>query len=462
VVETANWLTDVLKSYIPTYYKVLDVGCGKSSPADGLNNYRDGTDMWLTDLKLAKGVHNLYDQSFVYKNYAFIGLESSTRGPAIFRHEENDFKNHLDHQIKGVRGKRLIVVSHAPPFGILDRGIRFATEDEETHHIGSTALKNFIEKNLVDLVICGHCHSHGGMVDKFKDTTIVNVSSHDSPGSKGNLAIIELSSDGLVSIDWHDTNEVLDMDSPMRIHGIGPFYCETLDKCGINTIGHLAEVENISALSHSSGISERLLMKFQLKAKSMINDAIYQISPFILPMDNLIFFDIETDTACDRVWLIGILIDGRFIQLYADNWEQERDILEEFIEILKKHPNRTLVSFSGTNFDHRIPLNALRRHSLDADFFESYPHVDLSTLLKRCFIFPNQSFALKELSTYLEYPFKHPDMNGLAVAISYHSHVEDGKPLGTKIFEYNEDDVRAIPHLIEKARSIAGTAKRYY
>lgn len=138
------------------------------------------------------------------------------------------------------------------------------------------------------------------------------------------------------------------------------------------------------------------------------------------------------------------------------------DILEEFIEILKKHPNRTLVSFSGTNFDHRIPLNALRRHSLDAALFELYPHVDLSTLLKRCFIFPNQSFALKELSTYLEYPFKHPDMNGLAVAISYHSHVEDGKPLGTKIFEYNEDDVRAIPHLIEKARSIAGTAKRYY
>lgn len=410
----------------------------------------------------ASGVHDLYDQSFIFKNFAFIGLESSTSGPAVFRHEEDDFEAHLENQLKYVEAKRLIVVSHTPPFGILDRGIRFASENEGTHHIGSTALKAFIETHYVDLVVCGHCHSHGDMMEKLEETTIVNVSSHDNIGSKGNLVIIELSKDGSVSIDWHDTTEVFDMDSPRRIHGIGPFYCDALKGCGINTIGQLAEARDVLDLSLSSGISKRLLRKFRLKAQSVINNETYHIAPFELPTDKLIFFDIETDTDCERVWLIGMLIGGEFRQLYADAWDQERRILDEFIKMLKQHHGRTLVSYSGTNFDHRVPLNALKRHGLDADFFESFPHIDLSTLLNRCFIFPNQRFALKDLGAYLEYPFRYPDMDGLVVALSYQAYVEDGRPLEQRIFEYNEDDVRAIPHLIEKAHLIAKSAKKYF
>jgi len=178
----------------------------------------------------------------------------------------------------------------------------------------------------------------------------------------------------------------------------------------------------------------------------------YQIAPFELPTSKLIYFDIETDVDCQRVWLIGILIDDEFRQLYADSWEQEKTILEEFISVLEQNPDRSLISYSCTNFDHRVILGALRRHELDTDIMERFTHIDIGTLLNRCFIFPNQSFALKELGAYLEYPFKNSDLNGLAVALSYHSHVEDGKPIESKIFEYNEDDVKAIPHIIVKAR----------
>jgi len=444
----ANYFSELSKS--TTYRQVLAVLGNDDS-------YSNTKSVLHTD-----GVIDLYDQSFIFKNFAFIGLESSTRGPALFRHEEDHFRTHLETQRSYIKEKRLIVISHTPPFGILDRGIRFASEDEATHHIGSTALKDFIETQNVDLVVCGHCHSHGGMIDTYGDTTIVNVSSHDNPGSKGNFAIIELSKDGLVSIDWHDTTEVLDMNSPIRIHGIGSYYCEALERGGIKSIGDLAEAEDYSALSIISDIPRRLLSKFQLKAKSMINNETYQIATFNLPTNKLIFFDIETDTNCERVWLIGTLIDGEFRQLYADNWEQEKTILEEFTEILKQHSDRTLVSYSCTNFDHRITLGALERHGLNAEFLESFPHVDLGTLLNRCFIFPNQKFALKDLGTYLEYPFRYPDMDGLAVALSYQSHVEDGKPLDPKIYKYNEDDVRAIPYLIEKAHSLEESALKSF
>lgn len=159
--------------------------------------------------------------------------------------------------------------------------------------------------------------------------------------------------------------------------------------------------------------------------------------------------------ACERVWLIGLQINGQFIQFYADNWEQERDILKKFAEILRNNPNYTLVSFSGTDFDYRVILKAMQRHGINVDLLLSHLHIDICFLLRRCFIFPNQSFALKDLGSFLGYPFKYPDLDGFDVALRYHRHIEYGEPLDPKILKYNEDDVRVIPFLISKVRSCA-------
>ena len=373
-----------------------------------------------------EGVHDLYKESMVCGNFAFIGLESSTRGPAIFRHEEQDFENHLAGQYEHLIGKNLVILSHTPPYGILDRGIRFATGEEGSDHIGSTALRRFIENNKVSLLICGHCHSYGGLVDKVGVTTVVNVASHDSVGPIGKLAIIDLYNDGRAEVSWHDTNELLDQHSVDKIWGIGFCYRRKLAHSGITTIKELAEHNGLEELSCSCGISPKVLMKFQLRARSMVEDKVFQVSPFIFPDYKLIFIDIETDLGGFRVWLIGLLVDGEFIQLYADNWGQEKDILIKFLEILKKHPGYKLVSYSGTDFDYRVPLRALKRHGLKTDLLESRQHFDLSYAVRNCFVFPNQSFALKELGAYLQYPFKFPELDGKMVAFKYVKHAEDG------------------------------------
>jgi predicted RecB family nuclease len=185
----------------------------------------------------------------------------------------------------------------------------------------------------------------------------------------------------------------------------------------------------------------------------MVENKIFQVSPFIFPEDRLIFIDIETDLACQRVWLIGLLIDSKFIQLYADSWDEEKKILSDFLAILKKHPGYTLVSYSGTNFDYRVPLYALMRVGLKTDLLESHQHFDLSHMVRNCFVFPNQSFALKELGAYLKYPFMFPDLNGMFVAFKYMKHVEDGEPLDEKVIKYNEDDVRVLPFIISTLKS---------
>jgi len=399
----------------------------------------------------AKGVHDLYSQSYIFKNFAFIGLEASTSGPALFQHKEEHFEEHLKRQFKQARGKRLVVLSHTPPFGILDRGIRFAEKDEFTSHIGSTSLRDFVEKNPVDLIICGHCHSQGGNTEELGATTIVNVSSHDNRGAKGKFAVISLTKDGAVDVEWHDTLEMIDASSLRQIYGIGPATSEKLIKGGVRTIREFVNCKDLAKLSFSSELSEKHLGLLQLRGRSKLENKVFQVAPFSIDQKKAIFFDIETDIACRRVWLIGLQIDGKFNQLYADNWKQEKKILVEFSKILAANPDYTLISFSGTNFDYRVTLGAMQRHRMKTNHLESHSHIDLSTLLRRCFVFPNQRFALKELGSYLKYPFKNPDLDGLAVALAYHRHAEEGKPLSKRILKYNEDDVMALPFLISKA-----------
>jgi Icc-related predicted phosphoesterase len=69
------------------------------------------------------------------------------------------------HEVRGARVK--IFVPHAPPYGtrvdIIHAGI----------HVGSTAVRDFVEDHPVDAVVCGHIHESRGM-DTIGETRIVN------------------------------------------------------------------------------------------------------------------------------------------------------------------------------------------------------------------------------------------------------------------------------------------------
>jgi len=66
--------------------------------------------------------------------------------------------------MKNISGK-FILITHNPPFGTnLDR-----TETGE--HVGSKAVREFIEKNKPILAISAHIHEAGG-IDKLGDTVL--------------------------------------------------------------------------------------------------------------------------------------------------------------------------------------------------------------------------------------------------------------------------------------------------
>ncbi len=135
-----------------------------------------------------KNVYDIHDNPFIIDNFALIGIEGAVSkiGPLLLT--EKEVKTHLQTMVNRVGNKQLIIVSHSPPFKILDFAMRFGRA-----HIGSTSLRKFINKysDRTKLVISGHVHLQGGKSEKFKDTMVVNCASHDFPGSPGKVAIID-------------------------------------------------------------------------------------------------------------------------------------------------------------------------------------------------------------------------------------------------------------------------------
>ena len=236
--------------------------------------------------------------------------------------------------------------------------------------------------------------------------------------------------------------------STYHIHGVGPSSTWKLAMCDIQTIGELADHADLPRLSKESSISRRRLKKLQLRARSIVNRETIQTAPFH-PPGSPIYYDIETDLRCERVWLIATLTHGELTQIYADGWNHERDILVQFMATINDLPDHTLVSYSGTRFDSRVLMNAMKRHNLPHEPFKTKPEIDLCTKLRRSYIFPTRGYALKELAAYLGYPFSSPSLDGRTVAERYHRHVEEGVELDPRVLEYNRDDVKALQFICD-------------
>jgi Icc-related predicted phosphoesterase len=67
--------------------------------------------------------------------------------------------------------KNAILISHSPPKGILDKS-SFGL------HLGSHTIRNFIQEKSPKLIVCGHIHESGGMIEKHGNCTVINAGPH--------------------------------------------------------------------------------------------------------------------------------------------------------------------------------------------------------------------------------------------------------------------------------------------
>lgn len=125
------------------------------------------------DLLISNLGYSLNARGVIIEGIGFFGCSAAPVSPLMTSYEisEQEILEVLKKgygQIKDARKK--VLVSHSPPYGTKVDIIRGGI------HVGSKAIREFIENNKVDLVICGHIHEGVGK-DKVGNTKIVNCGS---------------------------------------------------------------------------------------------------------------------------------------------------------------------------------------------------------------------------------------------------------------------------------------------
>ncbi len=125
--------------------------------------------------KLCQKYNNLefiHKKSYPYDSCLFLGYGGS--GFALTEPEFYKTGEAFSKMIKKSKSKKIIFVTHAPPFGTkLDLIV--------TSHCGNKTFRRFINKNRINICICGHLHENFGKEDRIKKTRIIN------PGPYGKI-----------------------------------------------------------------------------------------------------------------------------------------------------------------------------------------------------------------------------------------------------------------------------------
>ena len=126
--------------------------------------------------KLSKSFKNIifvHKKHYVEDDILFLGY-----GGGGFALTDKEFEKISNIKFKKIindnKWKKIILVTHAPPYKTkLDKLV--------DGHCGNKSIRHFIDKNKVDLLICGHLHENFGKEDKIRKTKIIN------PGPYGTM-----------------------------------------------------------------------------------------------------------------------------------------------------------------------------------------------------------------------------------------------------------------------------------
>ena len=125
--------------------------------------------------RLFKNIIFIHKNYFIEDNILFLGYGGG--GFSIVDKEFEKISHKFKELIKNNKDKKIIIVTHAPPYKTrLDKLVG--------GHCGNKSIRHFVEKNKVDLLICGHLHENFGKEDKIGKSKVIN------PGPFGKIILI--------------------------------------------------------------------------------------------------------------------------------------------------------------------------------------------------------------------------------------------------------------------------------
>lgn len=128
--------------------------------------------------------------------FRLCGIGGSLAGPVVMPYQltDDEFENRLGKLLAGDERPDIAVI-HQPPFGSeLDRL-------SSGKHVGSKAVRDFIERSGALICLTGHIHESIG-TDTIGRTTVVNP----GPARQGRYAVIEMK-EGSISVELKTNGE---------------------------------------------------------------------------------------------------------------------------------------------------------------------------------------------------------------------------------------------------------------
>ncbi len=406
-----------------------------------------------------RSVFDVHASPVTLGDFAVLGVEGAPSAPGFLLHTEKEISSHLARQKQFAHQKNLILVSHCPPEGCLDKSVRFSL-DGRPRSIGSRAVRKFVRANKrVRVVICGHSHRCGGRHQRLSQALVVNAASHDWLGNVGRFALITVGPSRNVEIEWREMVEVA------CIPGIKDRCSARLRAAGIRTAQEFADSEMsvlAAALPHPP---PRPLEVLKARARALVEKRPVLITPLRLPPNPEIFLDIETDSAggYNYVWLIGLCIGrkGPYQPFFAETPADEHKILTAFVEFAARQPTANFLAFSSSKLEERVLRVRLLFHELNTSLCSRI--VNVCQAFQQSVALPIDSESVKEVAKMLGFRYRHPRLDGLGVALLYehnYARVKNAarqKALKRKLLEYNEDDVRSLPFILDAVAKLSPT-----
>jgi Icc-related predicted phosphoesterase len=123
----------------------------------------------------------------------FFGLSAAPESPLHTPYElnEKELGQRIERGFASVRASRIrILCAHAPPKGTA------CDQTMSGQHVGSIAVRSFVEREQIDIVLCGHIHE-GRAIDEIGTAKIVNP----GPAMAGYYALVTAGDYPLVSLE---------------------------------------------------------------------------------------------------------------------------------------------------------------------------------------------------------------------------------------------------------------------
>lgn len=180
-----------------------------------------------------------------------------------------------------------------------------------------------------------------------------------------------------------------------------------------------------------------------------------------------IFFDVESIPDGDFYYLIGAKVVDDTAESTRSFWANERSdeerIWEEFVTMLSSFESFNLFHFGS--YESEFVSRMLKRYGalpeITADRLKS-ASINVLTYCHINIYFPTYSNSLKELGTYLKFPWKYPGTSGLD-SINWRYQWENSRDqvLKDRLLKYNLDDCEALNLLANAVLQIMEHGTKY-